>query len=85
MSQETREAIRAFIAEDLMIGESVPIGDDDELLADGIIDSIGVVRLVGFIENELGVVVPPEDVIVENFRTIGALAGHIEAAKGVGR
>lgn len=77
MSAVIRDALRDFIGLELMIGEDTPVGDDDELLVDGIIDSLGVARLVGFIETGLGVRIPPEEVIVENFATIGALADHI--------
>ncbi|HJQ77144.1 MAG TPA: acyl carrier protein [Acidimicrobiia bacterium] len=82
MSAVIRDALRDFIGRELMIGEDTPISDDDGLLVEGIIDSLGVVRLVGFIETELGVRIPPEEVIVENFATIGALADHITSRNG---
>ena len=48
-------------------------GDIDleaNLLTSGMIDSIGIVRLIAELEQQLGVTVPPEDLIPENFRTV---------------
>ena len=78
----TRDSLRDFIQTELMIGEDITLGDHDDLLVDGIIDSLGVVRLVGFVESTFGVRIPPEEMVVENFRTIAVLGDHIEARNG---
>ena len=44
----------------------------------GLVDSIGVMRLVAFIEEESGVKVPPEDVVIEHFENIFAIANYAE-------
>ena len=75
---ETRAALKGFITGQLLIGETSPLGDEDELLLDGIIDSLGVTRVIGFIEHTFGVVVPREEATVENFRTVAVLAGYLE-------
>lgn len=77
-----RDSLRHFIETELMIGEDVTLGDHDDLLVDGIIDSLGVVRLVGFVESMFGVRIPPEEMVVDNFRTIAVLGDHIEARNG---
>lgn len=74
---ETREALKGFITNQILIGESSPIGDDDELLLDGTIDSLGVTRVIGFIGQEFGVAVPREEATIENFRTISILASYL--------
>ena len=70
-----RDRIRNFIVEELLDGRSVDHSDD--LLLSGILDSLGVMRLVAFLEEEFAKPVPPEDVTIENFSTIEAIAAYI--------
>lgn len=68
-----------FICMDLLEDPSHPLGVDDQLLLDDIIDSMGVMRLVEFIEQRGGAKVPSQDVTVENFGTVGVLAAYVES------
>lgn len=51
------------------------VAPDDDLLANGIIDSHGLMELVGFIEQRYGVSVSDDDLLPENFQSLS----HIEA------
>ena len=83
---ELREALREYIAEELL-DDDAPVADDDNLLADGMVSSLGMLRLVGFIEASWGVTVPPEDFTIEHFRTVAALDSYLTArlAGGTGQ
>ena len=48
--------------------ESIDVHED--LLGSGIIDSIGIVKLIAFLEREFQVKIPSEDMTVENFMTV---------------
>jgi acyl carrier protein len=76
------DALLGFINQYLVMDEEVEVGKTDELLLDGIIDSLGVTRLVGFIEEFLNMRVAPEAVVVENFRTVATLAGYLSSRPG---
>jgi len=58
-------------------GSLEPITNPDEPLQ---LDSLGVVRLVAFLENDLGYVVENEELIPENFATLRTL-GELLATK----
>ncbi len=75
---ELREPLRHFIMEEL-VSDEASLGLDDNLLADGMIDSLGAVRLIAFVEERFGFQIPPEDLVLENFRTINCLAGYLES------
>lgn len=75
---ELRETLRRFIAEEL-VSDETPLGLDDSLLADGMVDSLGAVRLVAFVEERFGFQIPPEDLVMENFATVNRLAGYLES------
>ena len=73
----TLDSVRKYIASEL-IATSTPIADDQELLMSGMLDSINVMRLVGYLETEFSTSIPPEDVLVENFGTISQISTYIE-------
>ncbi|NAS30799.1 hypothetical protein GTQ40_07440 [Flavobacteriaceae bacterium R38] len=50
----------------------------DDLLGGGIIDSLGMMKLIGFIESEFKIQVPPEDLIIENFMTIMHITDYLK-------
>lgn len=75
---DIQAVVSTFIETELMGGASnVPVQIDDDLLTSGIVDSLGVMRLVAFVESEFGVATPPEDVTIEHFVSILAIADYI--------
>ncbi len=70
-----------FICEVLLDGED-DLASDENLLADGMIDSLGMLRLVAHIEDWLGVKVPPEHFTIDNFRSVDAIEVYLRAAQG---
>ena len=58
-------------------GSLPPVADPDEPLQ---IDSLGLIRLVAFLESDLGIRVEDEELIAENFATLRAL-GELLATK----
>lgn len=55
---------------------------DTELLDSGLLDSLGVIELLMLIEQEFGITVAPDDLELENFRTITAIAELVRARAG---
>lgn len=53
-----------------------PIGDPDEPLQ---IDSLGLIRLVAFLESDLGIRIEDEELLAENFATLRALGNLLES------
>ncbi|MEM1106298.1 MAG: acyl carrier protein [Pseudomonadota bacterium] len=65
-----------FITQTLLGGAEVE--DTEDLLLSGQIDSLGVMRLVAFIEQTLSITVPPEDVVIEHFQSLAAIEAYLE-------
>ncbi|MDQ3250253.1 MAG: acyl carrier protein, partial [Chloroflexota bacterium] len=53
--------------------------DAQSLLSSGIVDSLGVLDLVTYIEDEFAVVIADDDLVAENFESIERMAEFIEA------
>ncbi|WP_339704486.1 acyl carrier protein [uncultured Kriegella sp.] len=76
------QILKDFIREQLANGtleEEIDIEDD--LLGSGIVDSLGITRLILFIENEFGIKIPPEDMLIENFMTVGHILDYLSRRK----
>jgi acyl carrier protein len=72
------EQLLEFIQTQLLRGNGLTLrGPDDELLASGVIDSLGVIELLTFIEQQLAIRVPPADVTVQNFQTVNAMTRYL--------
>jgi acyl carrier protein len=73
------ERIEQFISTEFLEGEKIGVGSDASLLETGIIDSIGLFRLVAFLEESFAISVQPEDLLAENFESIDAISGYIRS------
>lgn len=73
-----KERLIRYISQELLgqRGDDAGIAPDEDLLG-GRIDSLGIMSIVFFIEQELGVRVPPEDVTIENFQTVETIAAYL--------
>lgn len=57
--------------------EQKSIDVNDDLLSMGIVDSMGVLQIVNFIEEHFGIKVEDEEITIDNFRTISAVARFV--------
>jgi acyl carrier protein len=79
-SAKVIERIRQYIFENyLYMRQGVQLLDDDPLLARGIIDSMGVMELITFLEEEFGVGVGDADITEENLGSLAAIARYVAA------
>ena len=67
-----QRALIRFVSDELLEG-SQEIRPGQNLLA----DSLGMVRLVGFVEEAFGIRVPPVDFTIENFRSVDTLTAYL--------
>lgn len=54
---------------------------EHDLLADGLIDSLGVLKLIAWIEDRFTVAVGDDDLDPDNFRSIAAIDTFIEESR----
>ena len=65
-----------FVQEEVCIGDLELAGDTDLLLT-GAVDSLGVIRITQWLEDESGIEVDPADVTLENFQTIDKMIAYV--------
>ncbi len=74
MATEFKAKIREFLAR---FFQDLNLADDEDIFALGFINSLFAMQLVLFVENEFGLKVEDDDLDIENFRTLNALAALI--------
>jgi acyl carrier protein len=74
----TSSILLDYVKKELAVGSKRNIQMDDDLLSAGIIDSLGVLQLVAFIEDQFNIQMPDEDVVLENFQSVNSLANYLD-------
>lgn len=76
---DLRANIRNFILDNFMMGRDPgELVDSDSLLSKGIIDSTGVLELVGYLEQSFGLKVEDEELVPENVDSVNNLINYIK-------
>lgn len=76
---KTNEVIRDFITNEMLHGSlTAPLRDEDQLVESGIIDSLGVMTLLSFLDEKFSIQVSGDDLIPENFESVSAIAALVE-------
>ena len=82
MAATLQEKIRDFILENyLFTSDTAALGLDDSLLGRGIVDSTGMLEIIFFIEEQLGVKVKDEDMIPENLDGVNKIVNFVQSKK----
>jgi acyl carrier protein len=77
---EVRLRIREFILKHFPLARKQSnIGNHSPLLDSGIIDSLGVLDLVSFIEKEFKISIWDEDLLADNFESIASMAAFVQS------
>lgn len=75
--QNVLNGVRAYVTENfLYMRPDTQLGDDDSLMGTGIIDSMGVMEVIAFLEEEFGVIVDDSDITEANLGTLNAIAAY---------
>ncbi|WP_394748816.1 acyl carrier protein [Spongiimicrobium salis] len=73
--------IKDYIINEVATERLTHIDVKEELLGSGIVNSMGMMRIVLFIEKQFQVKVPPEDMTLDNFRNIQKITEYITSKK----
>jgi acyl carrier protein len=80
----TTSRIKEFLRQNFPSARHHALAEADQLLANGILDSLGVLELVGYLEKEFGITVSDDDLVPEHFETLKHVAAFVEQRQRVG-
>ena len=72
------ERIRIFIIQTFPAARKLPLQDDMPLLESGVVDSLGVLDVVAFLEKSFMIQVSDEELTPENFASVRCLTSFVE-------
>lgn len=76
----TEDRVRKYIVDELGYrGSPEELGSDYPLLENEVLDSMGIFQVVSFLESEYGIEIDDEDLVAENFGTIGDIASLVKS------
>ena len=79
---ETTLKIKQFIVEEFM--PDVPaeeLEDDFDLLTGGVVDSLGLLKVVAWLEDEFDIGVDDSELGPDSFRTVAAIKAYVDQAR----
>jgi len=71
--------IRQFVMENAQAKGITHVADDESLMAAGIIDSLGIFRLVSFLEDTFRVRISDDEIVPDNFQSINHIESFVAA------
>jgi acyl carrier protein len=78
--EEIRVALRTFILENyLFTDDESALKDDDSFLDNGILDSMGVLELMSFLEDDLSIPVAGDEVVPDNLDSVNKVLNFIKS------
>lgn len=77
-STDIESSVRGFIAENLLFSKNgYPHSDETSFLETGVVDSMGVMELVMFIEENFSLTIEDHEVIPDNFDSVSKVGIYI--------
>jgi acyl carrier protein len=74
---DTAASIRGYIRDELLVADASSLRDDTPLWG-GVLDSVGLMQLITFIEESFGVEIGDDELTSAHFGTISAIASLVD-------
>ena len=82
-TQDIKTTLKTFILNEYLPGEDpAALTDATPLMTTGILDSIAVLKVVTFLENQFGITVEPHEAVVENRNTLSDIERFVTSKQG---
>jgi acyl carrier protein len=73
------DSLAVFIRKEFLYDRpDARVDPDSSLIESGVVDSLGILSLIGFLEDQHRIVVPATEVVFENFESIAAIRRMVE-------
>ena len=72
------QRIRSYVVENFLLGDDGGLSSSESLFESGVLDSTGVLELVGFLEEQFEIEVANEDLVPENLDSIASIAAFVD-------
>jgi acyl carrier protein len=78
---EITEQVRNFVVKNFYVPDPQSLSDSASLLDLGVIDSTGVLEVIGFLEDTFGITVEDDEMLPENLDSIERISAFVARKK----
>lgn len=83
MTDTTRAAIRTFIVDNFLFGDtSRPLADETSLIETDLVDSTGILELVAYLEDHFGFTIADAEIVPANLDSIARISAFVMVKTG---
>lgn len=80
---EVQERVRVYIIENFLMGDSeLAIQADTSFIDTGIVDSVGFIEIIAFLEESYGIVIEDEEMVPENLDSLRSIESFVTRKRG---
>jgi acyl carrier protein len=72
-------SVRQFLIDEILFDEGGAKVEDDRPLLNGVLDSLGLMQLVAYLEEEFDVDIDDQDMVADNFKDISRITALIQS------
>lgn len=78
---QLRDGLLELINTEVTLDPSTPVEVETDLLLTGLVDSLGIVEVVAWLEERMGTEIDPADIVLENFQTVGRMLAFADRVR----
>jgi len=75
---ETLSRVREFVTRNFFVSDAAQLTDGASLLDLGVVDSTGVLEIIGFIESTFGLSIEDDEIVPANLDSIERIAAFVD-------
>jgi len=79
MTDDFEAKLLDMINNEVSLDPDVPIVGATDLLLTGLVDSLGVMTIVDWIEQEIEIEIAPADIVLEHFQTVDQMVTFVQS------
>ena len=80
-----KSQVRQYVMDNFLMGSGPQaLGDDDSFMAQHVIDSVGVLELISFLEQTYGIKVEDDEMVPDNLDSLNGVGRYLERKLGNG-
>lgn len=76
---DIESAVERFLIDEILFGSRSSIAPDESLTSSGILDSLGLLRLISHLESQYSITLEGDEMIPDNFETLKSIKDLVES------
>jgi acyl carrier protein len=75
---DRKAVLTDYVKNEIMHNRNAKLEASQDLIGTGILDSLGILQLIAYIDKVFGIEIPDEDVVYDNFMSIDSIDNYLQ-------